>query len=161
MNGRWMLGLLTLLPVAANAATVMDSAPSLIGAALRCTDLDRSIKYYTTGLGMVVARTIDAGEVTNVFLTFAGKVGQPGLLIFVNRAPGAPPTVDHGNTSSRVMFRMPDVAAAAAHLSAAGYPTGEIRNHGGVKVLNLKDPDGYVLELTEIPRDEIKAGPRS
>ncbi len=71
-----------------------DPGPAVIGAALRSTDLDRSIKFYTTGLGMVVAGKINLSDVTEVFLAFKGKVGQPGILIFRDDTPDTAAPVD-------------------------------------------------------------------
>jgi catechol 2,3-dioxygenase-like lactoylglutathione lyase family enzyme len=165
MNNEFRAGVLLLgffsmpalaVPEPAPMTATAETQPSLIGAALRSTDLDRSIKYYTTGLGMVVARKINMGAVTEVFLAFEGKLGQPGLIIFRDETPGKSPPVDHGNAASRVVLRMPDVAATATRLIAAGYMAGEIHSNGNVKVLNIKDPDGYAFELAQVPTGEVK-----
>src|SRR3546814_4387022 len=52
---------------------------SMIGPALRSSDLDRSIKFYEQGLGMRVLRTIKMGSTTEVILGFGGGIGQPEI----------------------------------------------------------------------------------
>jgi catechol 2,3-dioxygenase-like lactoylglutathione lyase family enzyme len=133
-----------------------DAGPSLMGAALRSTDLDRSINYYKSGLGMVVTGKLVNGTATEVFLGFEGREKQPGLVIFRDSAPGKSPTVDHGNAASRILLRMPDLAAIAARLTAAGYEAGEVRGNGNVKVLMIKDPDGHSFELAQLPQGDIQ-----
>lgn len=155
---------LLLLAIPVRASVAAESAalpklgrgPALIAPALRATDLDRSIKYYTTGLGMSVASTLHRGSVTEVSLAFDGTVGQPGILIFRDETSGKSPAVDHGNAAGRVILSMPDVAATATRLKMAGYPTGAIHDTGNVRVLGTKDPDGYAYELVQLPAGEIK-----
>jgi hypothetical protein len=50
---------------------------------------------------------------------------------------------------------MPDVAAIAARLTAAGYEAGEVHGNGNVKVLMIKDPDGHSFELAQLPQGDI------
>src|SRR3546814_15580102 len=54
---------------------------SMIGPALRSSDLDRSIKFYEQGLGMRVLRTIKMGSTTEVILGFGGGIGPPVIQI--------------------------------------------------------------------------------
>jgi catechol 2,3-dioxygenase-like lactoylglutathione lyase family enzyme len=152
--------LLTLCSLTVVAADIevkpnSDAGPSLKGAALRSTDLDRSIKYYTNGLGMVVTGKLVNGAATEVFLGFAGRENQPGLVIFRDSTPGKSPPVDLGNAASRVILTMPDVAAIAARLTAAGYEAGEVHGNGNVKVLMVKDPDGHAFELVQLPQGDV------
>ena len=51
--------------------------------------------------------------------------------------------VDHGNSATKVVLGVSDIATVAARLKAAGYPVGEVAEHGPYKVLWVKDPDGY------------------
>ena len=133
-----------------------DPGPSVMAAALRSTDLERSIKYYEAGLGMVVTGKLVNGPVTEVFLAFGGREGQPGLLLFRDSTPGKSPPLDHGNAADRVLLRMPDVAATAARLKAAGYEVGEVHANGNVKVLMIKDPDGHSFELAQLPQGDVQ-----
>src|SRR5580658_3625932 len=134
----------------------VDPGPALMGATLRSTDLDRSVKYYTSGLGMVVTGRLVNGSVTEVFLGFEGKERQPGIILYRDATPGKSPPVDHGNAASRVLLRMPDVASIATRLTAAGYETGQIQDNGNVRILMIKDPDGYAFELAQLPQGDVK-----
>jgi catechol 2,3-dioxygenase-like lactoylglutathione lyase family enzyme len=130
-----------------NAVTV-----SLMGPALRSSDLERSIKYYTAGLGMTVAATLKHGTVTEVIFSFgAPSPGQPVLLLFKDEAQDKSPPIEHGNGFDRVVLRTASVSALSARLAAAGYAAGEIHdipaNH--MKVMTIEDPDGYRYEITE------------
>jgi catechol 2,3-dioxygenase-like lactoylglutathione lyase family enzyme len=152
---------LTLCASAAGAADLKakpnaDPGPTLMAAALRSTDLERSIKFYETGLGMVVTGKLVNGAVTEVFLAFAGRESQPGLLLFRDSSPGKSPALDHGNAADRVLLRMPDVTAIAARLKSAGYEAGEVHANGNVKVLMIKDPDGHSFELAQLPQGDIQ-----
>lgn len=155
------VALLALISFALSAADVKvkpstDPGPSLMAAALRSTDLERSIKYYQAGLGMVVTGKLVNGAVTEVFLAFEGRENQPGLLLFRDSTPGKSPALEHGNAADRVLLRMPDVAAIAARLKTAGYEVGEVHTNGNVKVLMIKDPDGHSFELAQLPQGDIQ-----
>jgi catechol 2,3-dioxygenase-like lactoylglutathione lyase family enzyme len=133
-------------PTAANIGASM-----MIGPALRSTDLDRSIKFYTEGLGMVVATKLAHGPVTEVMLGFDGNRQPPIILLYKDETPGKSPAIEQGNGFGRIMLRTPNASALAARLAALGYPVGEMHadtvNH--MKVFWAEDPDGYRYEITE------------
>jgi catechol 2,3-dioxygenase-like lactoylglutathione lyase family enzyme len=158
LAGAVLLAFCSLAATAADskATPSQDPGPVMMGAAMRSSDLDRSIKYYTSGLGMVVTGRLANGPSTEVFLAFEGREREPGLIIFKDVAPGKSPPVEHGNAAHRVVFRIPDVSAIAARLTAAGYEAGEVHENGNVKILMIKDPDGYAFELVQLPRGEVK-----
>ena len=136
-----------------NAAEVAGPRVGLIGPALRSTDLERSIKFYTSGLGMVVARKLALGPVTEVILSFGGGREQPVILLYKDETPGKSPPIEHGNGFGRVVLRVSDATALCAQLVAAGYQVGDIRNNSvnNMKVFWVADPDGYKYEITELP----------
>lgn len=143
--------ILLLLAMAASPALAAGPPPvasvhggSLIAPALRATDLDRSVAFYTNMLGMTVGTTLQHGPQTEVILTLGGR---PGLILF--RDAGPTPPIDHGNGFSRVVMRVADIAAVSARLAAAGYPAGEMHVGQDYKILRIKDPDGYDYELIE------------
>jgi catechol 2,3-dioxygenase-like lactoylglutathione lyase family enzyme len=137
----------------AKAAEVAGPRVSMIGPALRSTDLDRSIKFYTSGLGMTVVRKIPMGSSTEVILSFGGGPEQPLILLYKDATPGKSPPIEHGNGFGRVVLRVSDATALSAQLVAAGYQVGEAHansvNH--MKVFWVSDPDGYKYEITEVP----------
>jgi catechol 2,3-dioxygenase-like lactoylglutathione lyase family enzyme len=134
------------------------------------SDLERSVRFYTEGLGLEVAvrQTSAAG--------YLALVGHPGVEIataFVE-APGDGVRIelqeyrrvgDHGTRepgtapvgSSHICLRVDDVAAALGRAEAAGGrrvtdPVGIDSgiNDGGAAVY-LRDPDGYTIELFQPP----------
>jgi catechol 2,3-dioxygenase-like lactoylglutathione lyase family enzyme len=159
MSSRWKIALLLLvLPLTRAFAEPVADAPTpasigvnLIGTGLRSTDLDRSIKFYTDGLGMAVATKLVHGSVTEVMLSFTSSRQPPVILLFKDEAPGKSPSIEAGNGFGRLMLRTSDAAALAARLAAAGYPVGDMHadaaNH--MKVFWVQDPDGYRYEITE------------
>lgn len=157
MSVRWQMVvsfILTLTALNVSADTAASGAPpavSLIGPALRSTDLERSVKFYTTGLGMSVATRLELGQTTEVILSFTGGREPPVILLYKDKAPNPAPPVDHGNGFGRLVLRVSDVTALAARLAAAGYEVGEIRNNSvnQMKVFWVADPDGYKYEITE------------
>jgi lactoylglutathione lyase len=156
--GNWKIAIaLLLLPLTpVLSAPAADATPAslsvnMIGTGLRCMDLDRSIKFYTMGLGMVVAARLVHGSVSEVMLGFNGNRAPPIIMLLKDDAPGNSPAIEHGNGFSRVMLSVSDAAALSARLSTMGYPVSDLKtdevNH--VKVFWVEDPDGYKYEITE------------
>jgi len=140
----------------AKAAEVAGPRVTMIGPALRSTDLERSIKFYTSGLGMTVVRGIPLGSSTEVILSFGGRPEQPLILLYKDATPGKSPPIEHGNGFGRVVLRVSDATALSAQLVAAGYQPGEAHansvNH--IKVFWVSDPDGYKYEIAEVPANQ-------
>ena len=151
-------GMLTALPaIAADAASpAAPSAtaghwPSVMSTGMRSSNLDRSIRFYTEGLGMTVLTTRVSGPVTEVIFGFPNSPDHPGLMVFQKKGHGESLPVDHGNSETKVVLGVADIAAIAKQLAAAGYPVGEVQAHGPYKVLWIQDPDGYQFEVVETP----------
>jgi catechol 2,3-dioxygenase-like lactoylglutathione lyase family enzyme len=125
--------------------------PSVMSTGMRSSNLERSIRFYTQGLGMMVLTKVASGPVTEVILGFQGKSDQPGLIVFQKKGPGESLPVEHGNADTKVVLGVTDIAAVAARLSSAGYPAGDIQQNGPYKVLIAHDPDGYKYEIVEMP----------
>ena len=129
-----------------------SSAPTtrVMGTALRVSDLQRSKRYYSEGLGMTLATTLVHGSVTEAIFSFgSAQSGQPVLLLLNDTAKTKAEPIANGY--GRVMLRTSDVEALAARLRAAGYPVGAIKNNPEhrMKVLMVQDPDGYEFEIVE------------
>jgi catechol 2,3-dioxygenase-like lactoylglutathione lyase family enzyme len=133
-------------------------------------DLERSVRFYTEGLGLdIAARQTSAADYLIV-------TGYPGLEIataFVE-APGDGFRIelqeyrrvgDHGSRepgtapvgSSHICFRVDDVSATLERAEAAGghrvtdpVDIDSGMNDGGAAVY-LRDPDGYTIELFQPP----------
>jgi catechol 2,3-dioxygenase-like lactoylglutathione lyase family enzyme len=134
-------------------------------------DLERSVRFYTEGLGLEVAvrQTSAAGylaltgypglEIATAFVEAPGdgvrvelqeyrRVGDHGV-----REPGTAPV-----GSSHICFRVEDVAATLERAEAAGgsrvtdpAAIDSGINTGGAAVY-LRDPDGYTIELFQPPK---------
>lgn len=144
--------------IGANAWAADTQAPasvhvSMIGRALRSSDLDRSIKFYEQGLGMQTLRKIKMGSATEVILGFGSDPGQPMILLLKNDAPGESPAIEHGNGFARIVLRVDDADALSARLSAAGYQPDEMHSDPvhHRKVFWATDPDGYRYEIAQTP----------
>jgi catechol 2,3-dioxygenase-like lactoylglutathione lyase family enzyme len=134
------------------------------------SDLERSVRFYTEGLGLAVAvrQTSSAG-----YLAVTGYPGVEIATAFVE-APDDGVRIelqeyrrvgDHGSRepgtapagSSHICLRVDDVAAALERAEAAGgrRVTEPVEidsgiNDGGAAVY-LRDPDGYTIELFQPP----------
>jgi catechol 2,3-dioxygenase-like lactoylglutathione lyase family enzyme len=139
------------LPAAADApATPVAPGGSLIGPALHVGNVSRSLKFYVDGLGMKVGTQMGPPQRHETILTFGGDPRQPGIILLSDATAATPPVIAQGNGLDRVVLRMPDLAATAARLRAAGYTPGEI--HGvsmGYRMMLATDPDGYRYELVQ------------
>jgi catechol 2,3-dioxygenase-like lactoylglutathione lyase family enzyme len=128
-------------PPAVTAMTVMASA-------VACSDLDRSIAFYTMGLGMTLGGRLEMGAITEAPLILPG--GGAYLMLIKPKNDGTPlPTRTMLN---RVVLAVPDVKALETRLAAAGYHldrpiTEEPKYHVAVGL--VRDPDGNQLELVQ------------
>jgi lactoylglutathione lyase len=125
-------------PVASKVASV-----EIAGPVLRVTDMERSLKFYTEGLGLVITRRIPNG---NVILNAEGKSPTPFIMLLPHPSAAGTPPLQVGNGLSRIFLRTADVAAMHARLTAAGYKPGAISAGSGVFFVD--DPDGYHYEIT-------------
>lgn len=116
---------------------------------LRVRDLERSIEFYTTLLGMDVQRRSDyaEGRFTLVFLGYSSAEQGAQLELTYNWD-----THDYqmGNAFGHVAIAVEDVYEACARIKAQG---GEVvrdagpMKHGTTVLAFVKDPDGYLIEL--------------
>jgi lactoylglutathione lyase len=118
---------------------------------MRSSNLDQSIRFYTQGLGMTLLTRRVAGPTTEVIFGFGNRIDRAGLMVFQTQGEGQSAPVDHGNSETKIVLGVSDIAATAARLKAAGYPVGEVSEHGPYKILWVQDPDGYKLEIVETP----------
>jgi len=138
-------------PVNAARPTANGRWPGVISTGMRSSNLDRSIRFYTEGLGMVVLGKIVSGPVKEVIFGFQGKPEQAGLMVFQTQGADESSPVEHGNSDTKVVLGVADVTAVAARLAAAGYPAGDIQQHGSYRIVIAHDPDGYKYEIVEMP----------
>lgn len=119
----------------------------IAGPVLMVTDLERSLKFYVDGLGLQASTRLPGNPGPGVIIVGHGQSQTPFLLIRQSAGdPKRSPPVVHGNGLSRVMLVVPDSAAVAARLTAAGFPHDPVNARG---VFFVKDPDGFSYEIMQ------------
>lgn len=140
-------------PAAAGAVVPGPTRGSIVGPTLRSTDLARSARFYTEGLGLTLAGRLDLPKVNKLMFTF-GAEGRPPVIMLAQRkdATAASP-VAHGDGYGAIVLNVADAEGVASRLKAAGYAPGRLNVNGqtGFKGFMVKDPDGYEFEITERP----------
>jgi catechol 2,3-dioxygenase-like lactoylglutathione lyase family enzyme len=128
-----------------------QKAIGLMSATFAASDLDRSIAFYTKGLGLTAPARIENERNTEAPLLF--PAGGPSLLLIRSKGPSANP--ERPPRIGRVIVDVPDLRALEARLNGAGYrlasPIAENPRHH-VLVAVVQDPDGNELELVQRPR---------
>ena len=118
---------------------------------LRVGDLQRSIDFYTSVLGMKLLRTRDTPEF-NYTLAFVGYADESEQAVIELTYNYGVSTYDLGTAYGHVALAVPDVAAACERIRVAG---GKVSREagpvmGGTTVIAfVEDPDGYKIELIE------------
>ena len=118
---------------------------------LRVGNLQRSIDFYTSVMGMKLIRQSDnpANAYSLAFLGYATNPDQAELELTYNYG------VDHydlGTAYGHIAVQVPDAKAACERMRAAG---GNVtRDAGPVKggttvIAFVQDPDGYKIELIQ------------
>lgn len=128
---------------------VVASKLSLMNVPLDVADLERASNFYIKGLGLTFGTRLNKPDMTEQILVF--PAGTAGLNLIQMKNPGdKTPAV----TPGRVTLAVPDLAALAERLQAAGYelqgPIVDIAQYH-VRVAHVLDPDGNDLELVQLP----------
>ncbi len=118
---------------------------------LRVGDLQRSIDFYTSVMGMKLIRQSDnpSNQYSLAFLGYASNPEQAELELTYNYGVDR---YDLGTAYGHIAVQVPDAAAACARIRAAG---GNVtRDAGPVKggstvIAFVQDPDGYKIELIQ------------
>ena len=118
---------------------------------LRVGDLQRSIDFYTTIMGMKVLRTTERPD-QKYSLVFVGYEEDPhGAVLELTYNYGVE-RYEIGTGYGHIAIAVPDAAAACARIREAGGTV--TRDAGPVKggdtvIAFVADPDGYKIELIE------------
>ncbi|HEY8857205.1 MAG TPA: lactoylglutathione lyase [Rugosibacter sp.] len=118
---------------------------------LRVGDLDRSLHFYTTVLGMQLLRRADypAGKFTLAFVGFDTEENSAVIELTYNWG------IDHyeiGTAYGHIAIAVPDAAVACETIRQRG---GNITREAGpmkggsTVIAFVEDPDGYKIELIE------------
>jgi len=118
---------------------------------LRVGDLDRSIDFYTSVLGMKLLRKTDRPD-QKYTLAFVGYGDEREHAVLELTYNYGVTSYDIGKAYGHIAISVPDAAAACAAVRAKG---GNVtRDAGPVKggttvIAFVQDPDGYKIELIE------------
>jgi predicted enzyme related to lactoylglutathione lyase len=142
---------------AATWMTWVNADVAVMAVRLGATDVVALAKFYDTVFGL---KEIDhVGQPpTEIIMRYgataaAAKAGTSPEFLVARREPGE----GTNDTMAHAIFHVPDVAAAVAAAKAAGatvksdaasVPIGGVP----IKIAQLVDPDGNVLELMELPK---------
>lgn len=135
---------------------------------IRVVDLERSLRFYTEGLGfeIVSRQDYEKDRFSLVFLRSRGDGGAHGRSAG-DSAPGPAPDrsamielthnwdtkeYDRGNAYGHVAYQVESIDAVQAKLKAAGYDLSwgpGLTPNGKTRMAFVDDPDGYEIELLE------------
>lgn len=125
--------------------------PRVLHVAYFVDDIDRALAFYIGVLGMQEQMRIPLGEgKQEVILQFPNSKGS-GVILMWNTRRTEPHA--HGDAYSRIVLLVSDVDQSVAHVVKHGAPVvTPVTSAGPMKYAMVKDPDGYVIELLELPR---------
>jgi lactoylglutathione lyase len=134
---------------------------SIFAPAMYVSNVQKSVKFYTEGLGMKVRMQYGTKEKPDVIVGFGDDPTATCVMLLSDRS-ATPQKIQHGFGYNRLAIMVPDLAAVAARLNTAGFPVTANAGsaHGLGKVMMITDPDGYRLELLEIPTSSRGATPK-
>ena len=119
--------------------------------AYRVGDLARSVDFYAkVGFREIGRATFENGT-TRVMLNLPGDGDVATIELVDDRSVGV---IELGNGFSHIAVQVDDLAAALADLAREGIASDGIELPGGQEgpaVANLRDPDGYQIELVQWP----------
>ncbi len=123
----------------------------LLHTMLRVGNLERSLAFYTSVLGMRLLRRQDypAGRFTLAFVGYGNEAEHTVLELTHNWDTDG---YELGNGFGHLAIAVPDAAAACAAVRAQG---GKVTReagpmqHGSTVIAFVEDPDGYKIEFIE------------
>ena len=124
----------------------------LLHTMIRVMDLDASIAFYTTHLGMKLLRRRDheAGRFTLAFLGYGDEDSETVIELTHNWDQTEP--YEHGNAFGHLAVAVPDIYGACERMEKARVsiprPAGPMKG-GSRPIAFIEDPDGYKIELVE------------
>lgn len=118
---------------------------------LRVGDLQRSIEFYTTMMGMTLLRTTDRPE-QKYSLAFVGYGSNPEHAEIELTYNYGVDQYELGSAFGHIAIAVADAAATCARIKAAGgmvtREAGPVKG-GSTVIAFVQDPDGYKIELIE------------
>ncbi len=131
----------------------------LLHTMLRVGDLEKSVAFYTDVLGMQLLRRKDyaSGRFTLAFLGYGNEKEHTVLELTHNWDTEH---YDLGNGYGHIALGVQDIQATCAGIADRGgrlvREPGPMK-HGSTVIAFLEDPDGYKVELIELPARPLAA----
>ena len=125
----------------------------LLHTMLRVGNLQRSIAFYTTVMGMTLLRTTErpAQKYALAFVGYGGNPGQAEIELTENHGVTS---YELGTAYGHIAIGVPDAYAACEKIRANGgavtREAGPVQG-GSTVIAFVTDPDGYKIELIERP----------
>ncbi|MFM5930356.1 MAG: VOC family protein [Novosphingobium sp.] len=133
------------------------AAVNVLGPVLNVGSRERSVDFYTKGLGMVVTMDMGSDKRHETMLGFPGDRSKPGIILLIDLTAKAPRTFTQGTAFERLVLRVRNISGVVARLRALGHKVSDVRDVAqGYRMAMATDPDGYKLELVESGRPAEK-----
>jgi len=118
---------------------------------IRVKDLEASVKFYTTLLGMKVRsrNTVDAAKGTVVELVCEGEGGNTLELNYYEKGSSFDTKYEVGEGLDHLAFAIKDLDAALAEAAKAGHPVVQKMQEPGSRYAYIQDPNGIWIELAQ------------
>ncbi len=118
---------------------------------IRVKDLEASVKFYTTLLGMKVRgrNTVDAAKGTVVELVCEGDGGNTLELNYYEKGSPFDTNYEVGEGLDHLAFVVKDLDGALAEARKAGNPVVQKMQEPGSRYAYIEDPNGIWIELCQ------------
>jgi len=128
------------------------SGARMLHTMLRVADLEKSLHFYTTLLGMKLLRKKDypEGKFTLAFVGYGGEADS--TVIELTHNWGSAP-YELGTAFGHLAIGVDDIYGACEALAKAGVkvprPAGPMKADPSIVIAFVEDPDGYKIELID------------
>lgn len=134
-------------------ATTQTVTPHFKTVGIGVSDLEASVEFYTNAIGMTEQLRLSPSYAEEVILTFEGETDpnhQTSLVLMHYNTEK-----NYENNPAKLVFAVPDGTAFYETIINTGgtplYPPQPQEQYNGTAVGLAYDPDGYMIEIIEVP----------